>query len=123
MKGEWRLGGLLAWRRRLPLAVAVWLALGPPAAGQVRAELVGRVTDPQSQPVPGAVATLTDVATQLGHMAVTDATGTYGFVGLQPGTYRLVVELAGFRRMVPGGDSSSTAASGCASTSSSRSAV
>ena len=93
-------GRLLAWRRRLPLAVALWLALGAPAAGQVRAELVGRVTDPQSQPVPGAVATLTEVATGLGQMAVTDATGTYGFVGLQPGAYRLVVELAGFRRMV-----------------------
>ena len=96
----WRPGGLLAWRRRLLLAVAVWLALGSPAAGQVRAALVGRVTDPQSEPVPGAVVTLTDVATQLGQMAVTDATGTYGFVGLQPGVYRLVAELAGFRRMV-----------------------
>ena len=100
MTGVWRAAGLRAWLRGLPVAAAVWLALGSPAAAQIRAELVGRVTDPQSQTVPGAVVTLTDAATRLGRMAVTDATGTYGFVGLQPGTYRLVVELSGFRRLV-----------------------
>ena len=70
------------------------------AEGQVHAELLGRVTDELSQPIPGATATLVEVGTQVSQIRVTDVAGIYGFVGLQPGSYRLVIELVGFRRTV-----------------------
>ena len=85
---------------RLLAAVAVWMSLVSPAQGQVRAELLGRVTDALSQSVPGATVTLTEVGIRLSQTRVTDTTGTYGFVSLQPGAYQLVVELVGFRRAV-----------------------
>ena len=82
------------------IGAGVFLSYAAPAEGQVRAELLGRITDELSQPIPGATATLVEVGTQVSQTRVTDAAGTYGFVGLQPGSYRLVVELAGFRRTV-----------------------
>lgn len=80
--------------------VGVLLSDASLAEGQVHAELLGRVTDELSQPIPGAAATLVEVGTQVSQTRVTDIAGTYGFVGLQPGLYRLVIELVGFRRTV-----------------------
>ncbi|SVE59978.1 uncharacterized protein METZ01_LOCUS512832, partial [marine metagenome] len=56
------------------------------AEGQVHAELLGRVTDELSQPIPGATATLVEVGTQVSQTRATDVAGIYGFVGLQPGS-------------------------------------
>jgi hypothetical protein len=64
------------------------------------AGLRGKVTDAQGAAVPGAMVTITNVATGLSRDMVTDRTGDFLFVAMPPGTYTLKVELEGFRTSV-----------------------
>src|SRR5262247_1965857 len=57
----------------------------------------GNITDPSGAVVPGATVRLTNEATQLETLSKTNETGNYVFVGVQPGTYTLKVEMAGFK--------------------------
>src|SRR5215510_10742636 len=57
----------------------------------------GNVTDPSGAIVPGATIKLTNEATQVETLSKTNETGNYVFVGVQPGTYTLKVEMTGFR--------------------------
>jgi Carboxypeptidase regulatory-like domain/TonB dependent receptor-like, beta-barrel len=57
----------------------------------------GNVTDPSGAVVPGATVKLTNEATQLETLSKTNETGNYVFVGVQPGTYTLKLEMAGFK--------------------------
>src|SRR5499426_3624712 len=57
----------------------------------------GNVTDPSGAVVPGATIKLTNEATQVETLSKTNETGNYVFVGVQPGTYTLKAEMAGFR--------------------------
>src|SRR6185312_9949183 len=59
--------------------------------------IVGNVTDPQSNAVPGVTLTATNLGTSLKVEEVTDATGTFAFRNLPPGTYSLTATLSGFR--------------------------
>jgi outer membrane receptor for ferrienterochelin and colicin len=85
--------------RALPtLSVAALLALVlvPPAAAQtVAGTIVGTVTDPNGQPVPGATVTAS------GEGAPTSATtaddGTYRLTPLEPGSYSVTVARDGFQ--------------------------
>ena len=54
----------------------------------------GRVVDQQGALLPGVTVTLT--GPQGAQTTVSDAEGNYRFVGVQPATYTLKAELAGF---------------------------
>ncbi|MGE0407075.1 MAG: carboxypeptidase regulatory-like domain-containing protein, partial [Candidatus Korobacteraceae bacterium] len=56
------------------------------------------VTDPQGSVIPGATITLTNNATGERRTANSGADGSYRFVNLVPGNYKLEIESAGFRR-------------------------
>jgi hypothetical protein len=62
--------------------------------------LVAVVEDPQGGVMPGATIVLLNTATNERREGVSAEDGTYRFVNLVPGTYRLEVELAGFQRYV-----------------------
>jgi hypothetical protein len=61
--------------------------------------VVGTVTDPSGGVIPGASASLTNLGTAEKRSAMTDSNGTYRFVNLVPGRYRLEVEASGFKRL------------------------
>lgn len=65
------------------------------------AVLQGSVTDASGSPMPGATVTVTSPA-QIGgpRSTVTDANGQYRFPSLAPGSYRVQVELSGFKSYV-----------------------
>ena len=62
--------------------------------------LVAVVEDPQGGVMPGAYIVLVNTATSERREGVSAEDGTYRFVNLVPGTYRLEVELTGFQRYV-----------------------
>jgi len=57
----------------------------------------GSVTDPSGGALPGAQVTLTNKGTQEKHTQVTGGEGSYQFVNVIPGEYRLDIEKAGFK--------------------------
>ena len=57
----------------------------------------GSVTDPSGAALPGAQVTLTNKGTQEKHTQVTGGEGSYQFVNVIPGEYRLDIEKAGFK--------------------------
>ncbi len=69
-----------------------------PAYGQAgsRGTVTITVLDPSGSVVPGATLELTDLATNSVRKAVTSGAGTYNFVGLPIGVYRLTTSKTGF---------------------------
>jgi hypothetical protein len=68
-------------------------------SGEVR----GLVTDPSHAVVPGAKVTLIDEAKRISRVAVSDGAGLYTFNQVDPASYQVVVESAGFKRFAHGG--------------------
>lgn len=64
------------------------------------ASVYGEITDTQQQVIPGATVTLTNSRTNVAQTQVSDERGAYRFVNIQPGTYQVKVELAGFKTAV-----------------------
>src|SRR5689334_1839179 len=60
--------------------------------------IVVTVNDSTGAPIAGAAATLVNTGTNERRVAETAADGTYRFVNLVPGSYRLDVERPGFKR-------------------------
>ena len=61
--------------------------------------LRGTVTDPTMAIVSGASVTLANPERGFTRTVTTNSAGDYEFPQLQPGTYKLTVEMAGFRKM------------------------
>jgi hypothetical protein len=61
--------------------------------------LRGRVTDPKDAVVPLAKVTLVEEATSVSSATVTNDKGEYSFPALNPSTYMLVIEAAGFKKL------------------------
>ncbi len=77
------------------------LAVTPFAHGQfIQGRISVTVFDPQKAVVPGADLELLDLATNHTRTAVTQSAGTYTFVNLNPGNYRLTVSRQGFQKAV-----------------------
>ena len=68
--------------------------------GQAAAGITGTVVDPAGSVVPGASVTITNEATGVVNKTVTGGAGTYSVTGLNPGTYSVAVDAAGFQKTV-----------------------
>lgn len=94
----------VGWRWRptaLLLVPLLLLTMAAPVHGQsFYGSLVSVVRDASGDVVPGATITLVNTGTNETRQGVSGSDGTYQFVNLVPGTYRLEVELAGFQRYV-----------------------
>src|SRR5688572_16700887 len=87
-------------RRWLLLALLLTLVPSLAHAQSDTATVLGRITDQSGATVPGATVTLTNIATQIVAVAVTDETGSYQFLNVRVGTYRLEAELQGFAKAI-----------------------
>lgn len=86
--------------RAMVVAVMAWgvFFAGPVSAQSTYGAVVGVVTDNTGAVVPGATVTLTEVQTAVARAGVSKENGTYEFLNLTQGLYRVEVELAGFRK-------------------------
>jgi hypothetical protein len=78
----------------------LFLFVGIGIGQETRATLSGTITDPSGSAVTGANLTLVNVETGVENRTETNAAGQYRFLYLNPGTYRLTVEMTGFRKAV-----------------------
>ena len=86
------------------MSVAI-LALFLLSPGAIRAQVntadvVGTVTDASGAVVPNAKVTVTNAGTGISRIMQSSSTGDYIFTNLQVGTYKVKVELAGFKSYV-----------------------
>src|SRR5688500_18010137 len=89
-----------AWARVWPWAV-MGIGLASPAAAQIgAAALTGRIVDREGAALPGAAVTAVAVETNRPHTVAAGSDGGYSIQALSPGTYRLRVELSGFRPLI-----------------------
>ena len=81
------------WR----FALVLFCLLSPSLRAQEsRGAITGRVADAQAAIIPGARVAVTHTATNDTRRAATNPTGYYEFNYLEPGTYTVTVEAAGF---------------------------
>jgi hypothetical protein len=91
--------GVSVLRSGMTAALAAALVLGGANVAWAQAGtagLTGTVKDSQGAVLPGAMVTVTHKATGAARTTVSNDTGIYSFPSLQPGEYRLRVELTGF---------------------------
>ncbi|HEX8288911.1 MAG TPA: carboxypeptidase-like regulatory domain-containing protein [Pyrinomonadaceae bacterium] len=84
------------------LSIFVFSAVlaGTAFAQQITATLTGTITDPNGAVVPGAIVTAKSVETGQSKTATTGDQGNYTIPFLQPGTYNVTIEKAGFANTV-----------------------
>src|ERR671933_273189 len=85
------------------LSFVVFIIPRATSAQAVKGELLGNVTDEAGLAVPGATVTITEVNTNISYNTVTNESGYYIFSNLKDGTYRVVAELTGFKKVVRDG--------------------
>lgn len=86
-----------ALRRIGPAALAVILFLAAPVLAQYREyHIVGRVIDPQKTPIDGVEITLRDTISSRSYSMKTKKDGTFKFVGLPRGDYKVTFKKAGY---------------------------
>src|SRR5215510_1194510 len=75
-----------------------------PCLGQVEnASLTGLVTDPSGAVIAGATVAVKNTATNSSYTQQTDVTGYYFFPSLPIGSYRISVEMPGFKKAIQEG--------------------
>jgi hypothetical protein len=82
---------------RTVIVLAVFLALSAISYGQGLTAVTGRVTDPTGAVIPGVTVSVTNVATGVSREVISNEQGIYAATQLQPGTYSVKAELAGFK--------------------------
>jgi protocatechuate 3,4-dioxygenase beta subunit len=91
---------MLYGRRWSQVSVFAFLVAGMAHAVEAqvgRGAVSGRIVDPAGSAVPGATVTVDEAGTNRSRTVVTGTDGNYAVQGLAPGTYRVRVELSGFR--------------------------
>ena len=83
-------------------AIAV-LCSGVAHAQAVSGTLLGSVADQGGLAMPGVTVTITETSTNISLTATTNDSGFYTFPSLKDGTYKVVAELSGFKRVVRDG--------------------
>src|SRR3954469_7640206 len=66
----------------------------------VSSSITGTVLDPASAVVPNAAVTLTDENTGAGRSTTTDGSGVFRFLNVNPSSYKVSIELTGFKSLV-----------------------
>jgi hypothetical protein len=87
-------------RRLLSVAALVLLAAVSASAQAVKGSLVGNIVDGSGGALPGVGVTITEVNTNIASTTTTNESGYYVFSNLKDGTYRVVSELSGFKRVI-----------------------
>jgi hypothetical protein len=86
---------------RITLPAVLALLLTAPASAQdSRGAITGRIVDAQGGVLPGVTVTIVNTGTNSTTTAVTNETGQFNALFLIPGTYRVTIELSGFRTAV-----------------------
>jgi hypothetical protein len=88
------------WTRAAVLSLSLVLLAVPVVGQSFYGSLVSVVKDDQGGVIPGATLVLVNTGTNERREGISDADGTFRFLNLVPGRYRLDVELAGFQRYV-----------------------
>ena len=88
--------------RRLLLIALAFAALWPAAAAPARAQqqlggIQGTIADQTHGVLPGVAVTVTNLETGVARSATTNESGLYRVLSLEPGRYKAVAELSGFR--------------------------
>jgi hypothetical protein len=84
-------------RRSIYISVCLLFALVTARAQSNYAVVRGSILDPHHRPVVGAHVLITASATGTAREVVSNGTGLYEIAGLQPGSYKLDVDSAGFK--------------------------
>jgi hypothetical protein len=86
------------------MAAAVGLLCSGVAYAQaVSGTLLGSIADQGGLAMPGVTVTITETSTNISLTATTNDSGFYTFPSLKDGTYKVVAELSGFKRVVRDG--------------------
>jgi hypothetical protein len=92
------------WMKKVKIfasVLACLILIASAALGQiVTSKIIGKVTDAEGTPLPGVDVEATSPALVGKATAFTDAGGSYRFLSLVPGTYKLTFILAGFKSLV-----------------------
>lgn len=78
----------------------ILISMAPIPAQESRATLSGTITDPTGSTIAGAKLNLVNIDTTTASTTETNNVGQYRFLFLNPGNYRLTVEMTGFRNYV-----------------------
>jgi hypothetical protein len=90
-------------RKKAPMLLSLALLLAISAFAQTSASLSGTVHDPQGAAVVGAKVTLNDGGGKVQLETTTNAEGFYTFPIIQPATYTVTIEAAGFKKSIKSG--------------------
>ena len=71
-------------------------------AQSVTSEILGVVRDPTGSAIPGAKVGVKNINTNISRDSVTDNEGRFRALQLQPGPYQVIVEAAGFAKVIQG---------------------
>lgn len=91
---------------RFPAMVWALLTFATPAlvhAQAVKGALLGNITDEGGLAIPGATVTITETSTNISYNTLTNESGNYSFPNLKDGTYKVVAELTGFKKVIRDG--------------------
>ena len=80
--------------------LAMLFSLSPVRAQSVFGEIRGTVSDPSGSAIAGASVTATNTATNESRKVVRDRAGDYSVLNLEDGTYEILIEQGGFRKML-----------------------
>src|SRR5215471_11684979 len=94
--------GFLTWSVAFMALTSLFLSVRV-RAQEFRGTISGTVTDSSGAVIKDAQVTITETNTNTVNRTKTDSAGQYVVPFLQPGTYRIVVEMASFKRDVRDG--------------------
>jgi hypothetical protein len=86
--------------KKFLLVTIVMLLSAVFALAQTTGSISGAVADPNGAVVAGATVKVTNTATGIERSATSNKDGLFNFEALQPGVYRVLVEMSGFKKAV-----------------------
>src|SRR5215472_8415147 len=91
-------------RKKMPLLLSLALLLTVSAIAQTSASLSGTVHDPHGGAVVGAKVSLKDTGGTTQLETTTNGEGVYTLPIIRPGTDRVTIEAAGFKKAIKSGN-------------------
>src|SRR5215216_4955423 len=87
-------------RKLLNVFVVCFVFVGTSLAQQTTGVINGRVSDDSGAVIPGVQIVLTSPVVQGERTTLSDEAGSYRFLLLPPGVYKVAYELAGFQKLI-----------------------